>query len=614
MIMELVNISRDIADKEWLITNRFGSYISSTLQNLPTSKFHGIALSLDPPVKRWIFVSYIQESKDPFIEKFSLDPSPRWNCNIDNEIYFTKRVRISEQKNEVFLNYSIFSSKAEEFSILIGLNSRHFYDLTKLEDLEFEITTTGKGVEIEPSNIDRKLYINIGTGTDADPDFEIAARGWKNLEYTKDKERGDSCIDSIFEIEIKFPLNKGNQDIEVRIGLDRYSYPEATDRRIEKILDGFYSNKPITRYPVLDCAVISTDSFLVKRDEYYSIIAGYHWFTDWTRDSLISLPGLTLVTNRFEIAKSVLTGILRYYRKGLLPNFHSDLDNSPVYNSVDAPLWFIDRAFQYYRYTKDLEFISQIWKEMEGIIGAYIDGIEGIKLDEDYLIRHPLQFTWTDATISSETINPREKGVEIQGLWFNALKEMEFFASILNQSGERYAELAGKARSSFARYIGDEYILDDPASTDIRANQIIPCALDFPIVDIEIIKRAVDSVWKELVTPYGIRTLSKNSRNYVGRYTSVKKDLAYHNGCIWPWLIGPFIKAFLRVYPNMHSFALSHWIEPIFNDIYSRCAGYIPEIYEGDTYKPKGAVAQAWSVAEPLRALIEDILEIKPKI
>ncbi|HDM66849.1 MAG TPA: glycogen debranching protein, partial [Thermoplasmatales archaeon] len=365
--------------------------------------------------------------------------------------------------------------------------------------------------------------------------------------------------------------------------------------------------------------VLAADSFLVKRDARKTVIAGYHWFSDWGRDTLISLPGLTLVNNRYRDAREILECLAEEIKDGLVPNTFDDKHNKPVYNTVDASLWYIDRVFQYLKYTNDLVFLESIWSKLESIIDYYMRGTHhGIHMDDDGLISHNSGLTWMDVCINGEYPTPRaEKAVEIQALWYNALRIMSTLSHLLNKK-DRYQSLAEYVKKNFLDQYDQQYDVIDTRDVSCRPNKVFLVSLDFSMVDERLQREIMMDIKENLLTVFGLRTLSPLDSRYKGVYISDRyhRDYAYHNGIVWPWLLGSFIKAFLRVHgyeERWRKYAYKEFLEPMLRVFGGRWDGFIPEIFDGDPpYIPRGCIAQAWSTAEILRSWVEDIMFRRP--
>ncbi len=513
-------------------------------------------------------------------------------------------------KNTAIIKYNIKTDKPIKMIHNPILNSRHFYDVTKHRHLTFNLEKIGNTLHIKPSNINKILKIILN-----DYNFQ-ALHYWEEFFYEKDRERNESWVDNNIDIahieknikeSIEYYVVFTIED-DIDISPSKIYLKEITRKR--NLL------KQATLPEKFDKLVLSSDNFIVNKKDSKSVIAGYHWFGDWGRDTLISLPGLTLVTKRYDDAKQILLSFTKYCNEGLLPNAFMDRDSKAVYNTVDASLWYIDRVYQYLKYTNDTNFLKEVWETLQSIIDAYKKGTDfGIHMDEDFLISHDSGLTWMDVKIDDYYPTPRSrKAVEIQALWYNALRIMSIFSQLLGKN-DKYYELSENVKNSFNKQYTQQFDVIDTKDLSFRPNQIFLVSLDFTMIDDSLQKKIVNDVKEKLLTIFGLRTLSTDDSRYKGKYIGDhNKDIAYHNGTIWPWLIGPFIKAFLKIKkysPESRKFAYNNFIKPmfaVFNDIWD---GSIHEIFDGDPiYAPEGCISQAWSVAEILRTCVEDIENI----
>lgn len=381
----------------------------------------------------------------------------------------------------------------------------------------------------------------------------------------------------------------------------------------------------------MDQLLLAADRFIVHRKSTDSktIIAGYPWFTDWGRDTMIAMPGLTLATGRYEDARDILYTFARYEKDGLLPNVFPDGDGEPAYNTVDAALWYFEAVYQYLQYTGDLPFIKdQLLPVLERILQGYRKGTAfQIRMDKDSLItagNGDTQLTWMDAKVGSWVVTPRHgKAVEINALWYNALMVMAALADQTGGYGSEYVKLAAKVKKAFVKTFWNEkerclydVVNEQGCDEKIRPNQILAASLSFPVLDAEQAKSVVDTVYEKLYTALGLRTLTKNDPDYRGIYEGDQymRDGAYHQGTVWTWPLGRFITAYARVYkadPEL-KYQLEAFFLPFRDHLQDACIGSISEIFDGDEpLLPRGCYAQAWSVSEILRAYVEDYLPLK---
>jgi predicted glycogen debranching enzyme len=367
--------------------------------------------------------------------------------------------------------------------------------------------------------------------------------------------------------------------------------------------------------------VLAADQFIVARPhsdvpEGFSVIAGYPWFGGWGRDTMVALPGLSLATGRPEIAAGVLRTYARFVDRGMLPNRFPDAGEAPEYNSVDAALWFFEAARQYYIATHDLSLVREIFPAMAQIIGEYTRGTRyNIRVDSTdglvYAGEPGVQLTWMDAKVGDWVVTPRVgKPVEVNALWLNALGTQARFAEALGRSAASYADLAAQARHGFQRFWNPDAnccfdVIDGPEGNDasLRPNQLLAVALEDSPLTAEQQRAVVDICARELLTSFGLRSLSPRAPQYCGYYggDAQQRDAAYHQGTAWGWLIGPFVHAFLRVTRDPEQ-ALS-FLAPFANHLKIHGLGTASEIFDGNPpFAPQGCFAQAWTVAEVLRA------------
>jgi predicted glycogen debranching enzyme len=495
----------------------------------------------------------------------------------------------------------------------IHVNSRHFYDLySEPNCYPYTYTHSNDSITFNPKNVDKQVSIICPDST-----FK-SVEEWKPCTYRLDCQRNEGCHDHV--------LNFGT--IQKPIESNQTYYVLFTTEEIKPLEINQVFSKEINRRNILlqkaalpknmNKLVLSTDRFVVKKPPYHTILAGYHWFSDWGRDTLIALPGITLVTGRFQLAKEILKGIATYTKQGVIPNTFDDKDSSPAYNTVDASLWYIDRVFQYVKYTNDKEFVKQVYPVLEDIIAAYTNGTHHhIFMDEDYLISHDPGLTWMDVKLGQYYPTPRaRKAVEIQALWYNALQIMNLFAELTNKENP-YKKLAEKVKTSFNKQYDSLYDVIDTKDTSIRPNIIFLASLDFIMIPVSKRKEIIDLVEERLLTIFGLRTLDKNDPQYKPTYLGdYHRDLAYHNGTIWPWLLGSFIKAKACLHEHdttWLSTAHKQYLADLLHIYGDKWDGSIHEIFDAEPpFAPRGCISQAWSVAELLRAWVEDILRRKP--
>jgi predicted glycogen debranching enzyme len=380
--------------------------------------------------------------------------------------------------------------------------------------------------------------------------------------------------------------------------------------------------------------ILAADQFIVKRSlpekpDGCSIIAGYHWFGDWGRDTMIALPGLTLATGRANAAKQILLAFSRYVDGGMLPNNFPDAGGKPEYNTVDAALWYFESIRQYFEATQDAVALQKLFPVLASMIDAHIAGTRyNIHVDPAdgllYAGAPGVQLTWMDAKIGDWVVTPRAgKPVEINALWINALETMAGFARLLAKPSEAYERLSAKARKSFQKFWNAERnccfdVVDSPGignDASLRPNQIFAVSLPVSPLTPEQQKAVVDVCARRLLTSHGLRSLAPGEPGYAGHYSGDprERDAAYHQGTVWGWLLGFFALAHYRVYRDRE--AALRFLEPLGRQIYTSGLGTLSEIFDGDApFTPRGCIAQAWTVAEVLRAWKEITNGNKPGI
>jgi predicted glycogen debranching enzyme len=378
--------------------------------------------------------------------------------------------------------------------------------------------------------------------------------------------------------------------------------------------------------------VEAADQFLVSRGGQSTVIAGYHWFSDWGRDTMITLPGLTLTTGRYDIAKGILLAFAASVDRGMLPNRFPDAGDTPDYNTVDATLWFFEATRALAASTGDHEFVrTRLYDILADIIAWHERGTRyGIHVDIDGLLMADepgVQLTWMDAKVGNWVVTPRRgKPVEIQALWYNALRTIEQFAEKFGRASDRkhYQEMAGRAQRNFPALFWNssaeclyDVVNGELRDAAIRPNQIFAVSLFHKMLPLEKARGVVNAVERELLTPYGLRSLAPGDPQYHGRFEGDphSRDSAYHQGTAWPWLLGPFITAYLEV--NGRSAKArqqaEQWLAEFRRFIEEDGLGQIPEVFDGDTpHRAGGCLAQAWSVAELLRVSVDELPAERP--
>jgi predicted glycogen debranching enzyme len=457
---------------------------------------------------------------------------------------------------------------------------------------------------------------------------------YRNFQYAVEQERGLDFAEDLFSpCALTFDLN-ATKKISIIASTERHQAINADSYRQAEIERRSIITKDVDATNWLVSLLrTAADQFIVAREQGETIIAGYHWFADWGRDTMIALPGLTLVSGRWDIAKDILAEFATHVDQGMLPNRFPDAGEAPEYNTVDATLWLFEAVRSFVQYTGDYEFVrTNLYSVLQDIVNWHVKGTRyGIHVDDDGLLfsgEPGVQLTWMDAKVGDRVVTPRHgKPVEIQALWYNALRVMEDLAERFNDPNAKleYGTMADKAGASFNKRFWNEQagclydvINGEIRDASIRPNQIIAISLTNTMVATERAKSILSVIERELLTPRGLRTLSPSDPNYIGRYEGAPgtRDGAYHQGTVWPWLMGPYITASVKTLGRQAGRTLAAtWLENFQQHLHEACLGQVSEIFDGDApHAPRGCVAQAWSVAELLRAIVEDIEQPRSEV
>jgi predicted glycogen debranching enzyme len=651
---DLLSTYEEGIKREWITGNGLGGYASSTVIGAGTRTYHGLLVAAPKNSPgRFLLLSSLDEeiSVDEEIYKLAAHKYPDTVCptgfNYLTEFIHTpfplyiyqpgdfvvkKKVFMIHNSNTTCVLYDIESRKEEALLKIFPLvNSRDFHYTSRSGYLSFSQKADPEGVHLESSNgFTFSLSSNLGYNSDP--------RWYYNLEYDVEKRRGLNFQEDNF--------NPGYFESKLKMGTSRFFIAASTEDisslTLEEV-DELYTSE-INRQNLLALnskltepfalkLLKGTDSLVVKNPSSgeNTIIAGYHWYSDWGRDTMISLPGLLLIPHRFVEARSVLINFAKHCRRGLIPNTFPAFGGEPVYNTVDASLWFIHAVSHYLAYTKDLLILAEIWDTVDNIIDNYRKGTDfGIGMDSDYLIQQGPQLTWMDAKVGERAVTPRAgKACEINALWYSALKIASDLGMHLGKDVSIYETLAAGVASNFENIFWNpetnclfDLVYQDERGNQakdpaIRPNQIFAVSLPYTMLSPEKEKAIVDRVEKDLLIPFGLRTLSRDHPLYKGQYhgDAINRDTAYHNGTAWPWLLGAYVKSYRKVH---------NYSEDSLGDMRTLLQGFnahleiagidtISEVFDGDyPHAPGGCIAQAWSVAEILRAYVEDVLGIKP--
>jgi predicted glycogen debranching enzyme len=639
--------------REWLETNGSGGFSSSTIVGLNTRRYHGLlTAATKPPVGRLLLLSKLEETLIIDRQKyelsanqytgtvhpqgfqyqtgFRLDPFPRFTYEIQG-VRLEKSVFMVQGENTTVIQYDIFKTQAQADGSSLSLEIRPLIAFRDYHSTTHENGALNPHVETENGLTTIKPYEDLPALHFAHDAAAIDTNGfwYRNFQYAVEQERGLDFAEDLFSpCAFTFDLN-ARASIRIIASTERRdigkadAYRKAESARRE-LLRG--NSAQADANLLVSTLTSATDQFIVARERCKTVIAGYHWFSDWGRDTMIALPGLTLATGHPEIARSIIAEFANHVDGGMLPNRFPDAGETPEYNTVDATLWFFEAMRSLLQYTNDYEFVrGNLYAVLCDIIEWHVKGTRyNIHVDDDGLLysgEPGVQLTWMDAKVGDWVVTPRHgKPVEIQALWYNALRVMEQLAIKFKDAGakKKYAGMADKARASFNKTFWNEeagclydVINGEVRDASIRPNQILSVSLTNSMVTSKRARSILSAVERELLTPRGLRTLSPNDANYIGRYEGDprSRDGAYHQGTVWPWLMGPFITAYVKTFGRKagQDFA-NAWLSQFQAHLNEACLGQVSEIFDGDhPYSPRGCVAQAWSVAELLRAAVEDL-------
>ena len=637
--------------REWLVTNGIGGYASGAIAGSQTRRYHGLLVAaLQPPVGRTQLVSAIDEIVhydgvdfslathrwaggvvDPkgflLLEDFHLEGStPVWTYAPADAI-LEKRIWMHQGENTTYIQYTLVrGSGALEMELKALVNYRDFHSLTHAGDWRMNIAPIDRGVKVQAYDGATPIYLK-SSAAGCEPRHEW----YLDCYFAAETERGLSDReDRLFAALFRTRLEAGSSvtfvlTTEATASLDgETARAERANHNVKLFQEWQEKNEVLAGEAPswIWQLILAADQFIVKRSlpeepEGRSIIAGYHWFGDWGRDTMIALPGLTLATGRAGVARQILLAFSQYVDGGMLPNNFPDAGGKPEYNTVDAALWFFEAVRQYFAATQDAATLQKLFPVLVGMIDAHIAGTRyNIRVDAAdgllYAGGPGVQLTWMDAKVGDWVVTPRTgKPVEINALWINALGTMAGFARHLGKPGDAYEKLAAKAKNSFQKFWNADRnccfdVIDSPGvgnDAALRPNQIFAVSLPVSPLTPEQQKAVVDVCARHLLTSHGLRSLAPGETGYSGHYggSPRDRDAAYHQGTVWGWLLGSFALAHYRVFHDR--VAALRFLEPLGHQIYASGLGTLSEIFDGDApFTPRGCIAQAWTVAEVLRA------------
>ena len=669
---ESLNLENTL-DKEWLITNGIGGYSSASIIGANTRKYHGLLVaSLTPPGRRFVILSKVDESIEvrgkkydlytnigkeyiskgyEYQESFEKTVVPTFTYKV-GKIEITKTICMDYGKNTVGIYYKIKNGAYKsKLTLAPIINFRDFHTVNTNHIFDVKQIIKGNKVRVVvDGNSYTPIYMNLSEGEY----IEHKNDSFNNMFYIEEEKRGFEAVENHavpgrYEIEIKAKEKKEISFVcSLEENIDEINVKDLIqkeEKRINKIYEncGFVKERTTTKKQEKENELIktfirATDNFVVNRHSFglHTLLAGYHWFLDWGRDALISFEGTLLITKRFDIARELLRTGIRDVKYGLVPNGYSGYDNRPLYNSVDASLLLFEAIQKYIDYTKDYKFVKEeMYETMKTIIENYCNGIDvdenNIYLDRDGLIvsgTENTQNTWMDVKFQGKAVTPRNgKAVEVNSLWYNANKIMQELSIRFGHpiNAMKYKELAEMCKASFNDKFYNENtkcLYDVLGDGKVRPNQLFALSLTYPIIDTnsEVAKNVIDVVEKKLLNSYGLKTLAKGEENYVEVYEGDEKhrDLSYHQGITWPWLLGLYYNSLKNIKNNAENKEEKAKLKEKINKfidktkkIFSKeieergCIGSIAELYDSKTPNlPKGTIAQCWSVAEVFRIIL----------
>jgi predicted glycogen debranching enzyme len=626
--------------REWLLTNGRGSYAMGTVAGTLTRSYHGLLVAaLDPPVARRLLVPTIQfdvqyrgvsyplatnrwasGGRVPegwrFIASFAVSEGvPVWTYTLgDAELEVCLAMPYGHDRTAIALR-AVRAVEPLRVTARVLVADRDHHGGSLPDPERFAVSVDGDRAAVSLPDCGRTLYVSA-PGATMSPHRDR----WSAFFLARESERGLNAIDDyLYAADARFSLAPGERGGLV-VGLDDGGddAPHIVDAARARGADLAAGETD----PLLAQLAIAADAFVVQATpggaSRTTIVAGYPWFTDWGRDTMISLPGLLIANRRSDVAEAIVRGFAPFVDGGMLPNVFPDAGSAPEYNTVDAALWYVDAIRACASATRDPNFARDLFPVLQAIVAGYTAGTRfGIGVDpEDGLVRAGVpgvQLTWMDAKVGDHVVTPRiGKPVEVNALWFAALTTTAHFAEHCAADPQPYEEAAARVRASFERFWNEERgccfdVIDGPGGNDpaIRPNQLFAVALAPELLTPERARAVVEVCVRDLWTPVGLRTLAPSDPAYLGHYggDQTARDGAYHQGTVWPWLLGAFVQAHLNVYDDR---ALAQaFVAPLADALGGYAIGTLGEIFDGDApHAPCGTIAQAWSVAELIAALL----------
>lgn len=634
---------------EWLETNGLGGYASGTVAGSHSRRYHGLLVAAThPPVGRMVVVSKLDETIVLGDKRFELSSNQypgtvhpqgftymkAFGRDLFPEFYYKagdvelkKTIAAIHGENTTVILYEVISAPGKFTMELLPLySSKDFHSLAHANDSINKNFLFDDGIFQATNYVEGpEFFISVPKST-----FQEDQHWYRNFEYSVEQYRGlDFTEDLYTHGKFSVEMKKGEKlGIIISTQNPKGRSAAILFNKEKKRREGLV--KEFTWKDELKQLTLAADQFIVKRGARSTIIAGYHWFADWGRDTMISLPGLCLTTGRYNDAKEILKQFAQSVNNGMLPNRFPDYGEAPEYNTIDATLWFFHAIYQYYKHTKDLAFIKSVLPVLTDIIEWHYKGTRyNIQVDPmDELLsggQDGVQLTWMDAKVGDWVVTPRKgKAVEINALWYNALCIMGLLSEEIGSKGEPeiYRLKAEKVLTNFNNTFWNDnqnclydYVDGDYKNDDIRPNQIYAVSLPFPLLTKVKATKVVETVGNYLLTPHGLRSLSQSHKDYKPVYSGGvwSRDGSYHQGTVWSFLLGPYIDALMAVKATKGKAEATRILNKFFEHISQAGAGTVSEIFDGDApHTARGCMAQAWGVAEVLRVAIEHDLFLSP--
>ena len=651
--------------REWLVTNGLGGYASGTVAGVVTRRYHGLLIaSLPAPLGRMVMLNHLLErvrlmdrtvvwlgdenevagpnlvDRSEHLVEFRLELGlPVWRFQLP-DLVIEKRLLMPYGQNSVHVTYRLLSGEGPvRMSLRPSIQFRGYEDPVDRETVaSYSLLSTGGGkYEVTGGDLPAlRLMLSGSRGA-----LTLDEKGAAEVPYDMERLRGYASVGSMWSPGYFRADLRPDEDLTL-IGstepwetIQASTPAEASDHERERRRRLLAIAGPVAGDPLAAELVLAADQFIITPagraeeaararaagEEVRTVIAGYHWFTDWGRDTMISLEGLTLTTHRYREAANILKTFAHYIRDGLIPNMFPDGAREGLYHTADATLWFFHAVQRYVDVTGDVETLRLLIPGLTDVVAQHLAGTRfGIGVDPaDGLLRQGAagyQLTWMDAKVDDWVVTPRRgKAVEINALWYNALRLLAGWNAQLGGADVALdlQHHADRAREAFNRrfwfenggYLYDVVDGEDGDDPACRPNQVFAISLDHPVLDRSRWEPVMAVVRKTLLTPVGLRSLAPGHRDYKAKYYGDlrSRDAAYHQGTVWGWLIGPYVDAWLSLYPEDRAGA-RRLLDGFAEHLSSACVGSISEIFDAEPpYTPRGCVAQAWSVAEVLRCL-----------